>query len=258
MNKKTAVSPPNEFARARPSSSIPQAPALTVVLVDGRPWTREAFARALESAGKDLRVVCVGDLAALPQWNSEGDALVLFNMTGLPCADPRLADALSIIRAGLPGLPMVALSDRLDIEDISHVIEHGMQGYIPISMEVGVVVDALRFVAAGGIFVPADIVLASLDTDPPASAPAATAGEPGALPPRGADVVTARQLLTTLTPRERAVLMVLRQGKSNKHIARELDMSEATVKVHVRHIMRKLGVSNRTEVALVAEYSPDI
>jgi hypothetical protein len=45
----------------------------------------------------------------------------------------------------------------------------------------------------------------------------------------------------------------LRYGKSNKHIARELHMQEATVKVHVRQIMRKLGVANRTQVALLAQ-----
>lgn len=54
------------------------------------------------------------------------------------------------------------------------------------------------------------------------------------------------------------MLVVLRQGKSNKHIARELNMCEATVKVHVRHIMRKLSVANRTEVALVADFFRDI
>lgn len=256
MSEKTAVSPRHESVRAKPSGAV--RPALTIVLIDIRPWTREAFARALESAGKDLRVVCIGDVADLPRWDNEGDALVLFNMTGLSCADPQVTNAVSAIRSGLPGLPMVALSDRLSIEDILDVIELGMQGYIPISMEVGVVIDALRFVAAGGTFVPADVVLASLGADAPAVMPAAPAGGPAARAPQGADAVTASRLWSMLTARERAVLAVLRQGKSNKHIARELNMCEATVKVHVRHIMRKLGVTNRTEVALIAENFPDV
>src|SRR5690606_26939929 len=56
-----------------------------------------------------------------------------------------------------------------------------------------------------------------------------------------------------LTLRQHEVLEGLRYGKSNKHIARELNMQEATVKVHVRQIMRKLGASNRTQVALLAQ-----
>ncbi len=56
-----------------------------------------------------------------------------------------------------------------------------------------------------------------------------------------------------LTARQGEVLERLRFGKSNKHIARELHMQEATVKVHVRQIMRKLGAANRTQVALLAQ-----
>jgi len=59
--------------------------------------------------------------------------------------------------------------------------------------------------------------------------------------------------VSELTPRELAVLALLGRGQSNKRIARELDLSEATVKVHVRHIMRKVGATNRTQVALLAE-----
>jgi DNA-binding NarL/FixJ family response regulator len=61
-----------------------------------------------------------------------------------------------------------------------------------------------------------------------------------------------------LTPRQIDVLERLRLGRSNKHIGRDLDMSEATVKVHVRQIMRKLGAVNRTQAALLAvDRTPD-
>ena len=56
-----------------------------------------------------------------------------------------------------------------------------------------------------------------------------------------------------LAPREVVVLVLVGQGKSNKQMARELGLQEATVKVHVRHIMRKLGAVNRTQAALLAE-----
>ena len=213
------------------------APELTVLLVDARAWTREAFAHALESAGKDFRVLCVGDVAELAQMDVNGAAIVALNLTGSRGDDRCVATAITAVRSCRPGLPIVVLSDCLNAEEILAAIEHGLNGYIPISMEVKLVIDVLRFVAAGGTFVPAELLLASLDGGIPAQ-----------------DTVVVRPQLNTLTPRERSVLHVLRQGKSNKHIARELDMREATVKVHVRHIMRKLGVANRTQVALVAEH----
>ena len=253
MNDKVSTTRDHNVSPVKSDIAAGPAPGLTVVLIDGRAWTREAFARALETAGRDLRVVCVSDAAELSRADAKGDAVVLLNMTGVPRADPRVSTVVATARSRLPGLPIVALSDRMSVEDILDVIEQGMQGYIPISMEVALVVDALHFVAAGGTFVPAELVLASLEAGTPLGSPSDVAGRPAAPSPLDKKAAVVRELLNELTPRERSVLHVLRQGKSNKHIARELNMCEATVKVHVRHIMRKLGVTNRTEVALLAE-----
>jgi DNA-binding NarL/FixJ family response regulator len=56
----------------------------------------------------------------------------------------------------------------------------------------------------------------------------------------------------TLTPREREVLCLIAAGRSNKRIARELGVAEKTVKTHVGHVLAKLGVSDRTQAALIA------
>ena len=229
--------------------------ALTVLLVDARPWTREAFAQALEAAHKDLRVLCFSDIAELAQTDEKGLALVVLNLTGLQGSHGCASSIMARLRPCLPSLPVVALSDRLNPEDILRAVEQGLNGYIPISMEVKLVIDVLHFVAAGGTFVPADLLLAGLGAckSSDSSSEPAVPGATGT-PPMAQDAAAVRSLLNTLTPRERSVLHVLRQGKSNKHIARELDMCEATVKVHVRHIMRKLGVANRTQVALLADH----
>jgi DNA-binding NarL/FixJ family response regulator len=243
----------------RPKRLIGPAPELTVLLVDGRPWTRESLARALETACRGFRVLCVSEVAELAPMDVQGDALILLNMTGAGRLDRCVSAAIATAHSCLPALPVVALSDNVEAEGILGALEQGLDGYIPISTEVKLVVNALKFVAAGGTFVPAELVLDGLD----AGAPGAirreredgAGGETRGTAPQGAADV--RLLLKALTPREQAVLLVLRQGKSNKHIARELDMREATVKVHVRHIMRKLGASNRTQVALLAEHLPE-
>jgi DNA-binding NarL/FixJ family response regulator len=94
-----------------------------------------------------------------------------------------------------------------------------------------IAVEAVRFVLAGGTYVPMDCVLA---TGPGVQA------SPASQPSGG---VTAREL---------AVLRALQQGKPNKVIAYELNMCESTVKVHVRNLMKKLKAKNRTDLAMKA------
>ena len=130
----------------------------------------------------------------------------------------------------------VVLSDKDDAEEVDRALTHGARGYIPTSVECEVAVAALRFISAGGTFVPANTLRSA-------------AARPGDQP----DVERqGRYGRTNLTPRELSVIDLLRQGKPNKLIARQLDMQENTVKVHVRNILRKLNAANRTHAALVA------
>ena len=147
----------------------------TVLLVDARPWTREALARALETA---FRVLRFGEAAELAHADvPEGSAVVLLNVTGMGLADSRLSDAFATARSCQPSLPVVALSDSAEADDILGSIEQGLSGYIPISLELRLVIEALRFVAAGGTFVPAEPLMANLyDSAPPRSATRAFGG----------------------------------------------------------------------------------
>ena len=128
------------------------------------------------------------------------------------------------------------LADRNDVAEVNRALAHGVRGYIPTSVEWEVAVAALRLISAGGTFVPANAfrsTAANLDDQPE--------GERKG-PRDGLD----------LTPRELSVIDLLREGKPNKLIARQLDMQENTVKVHVRNILKKLNAANRTHAAFVA------
>ncbi|HET9395185.1 MAG TPA: response regulator transcription factor [Nitrospiraceae bacterium] len=178
---------------------------------------------------------------------------MLVNLAGREVTNPAACTTIETIRSNPLGLPVVALSDSADVEDVFFAIEQGLSGYIPMSLELRLVVEALRFVAAGGTFVPAESLLATFDAKaPPRQQPTPSLGE-ATRAAAGAEPTAVASAINSLTPRERAVLDWLRQGKSNKEVARKLRLCEATVKVHVRHIMRKLGASNRTQVALIAE-----
>lgn len=125
---------------------------------------------------------------------------------------------------------VVLISDGETSEEIVEAISRGARGYIPTSVSLKVAVEAMSLVRAGGIFVPASSLLSR--------------GGKGSRERTGTG--------SRFTPRQASVLECLQQGKSNKVIAFELDMKESTVKVHVRHLMRKFGVHNRTEVAVMA------
>ena len=130
------------------------------------------------------------------------------------------------------GAPVVVLADGESADRILEALERGARGYIPSSVSLEVAVKATLLVWAGGTFVPASSLI---------GLPGSTEGARMAAGAGG------------FTPRQLAVLRHLRQGKANKIIAHELQMSESTVKVHVRNIMQKLKATNRTEVAFLTQ-----
>jgi len=120
------------------------------------------------------------------------------------------------------------MSDNDNLEWALSVIKGGVRGYIPTTLPLSVAVEAVRFILAGGTYVP----VSSLNSD-----------------------LTKRFTPLTgkiFTDRQTMVVQALCKGMANKQIAYQLGMSEHTVKVHLRHIMRRLNVTNRTELAMQA------
>lgn len=145
--------------------------------------------------------------------------------------------AISTIRQSFDSVPLIVLSDAEDAHQpkaICTTLKQGAHGFIPTrTMGIPMIVAAIQFVKAGGTFAPLDLLLTPRP-DPVREVPAATQQ-------------------SRLTSRQVMVLGHLQQGKANKIIAHELGMSESTVKVHVRNIMRKMGATNRTQAAYKAQ-----
>jgi DNA-binding NarL/FixJ family response regulator len=127
------------------------------------------------------------------------------------------------------------LSDIDETDNIVGSMRHGLAGYIPASLSLEIALEAIRLVLAGGIFVPAS-VLSSL-------------GSPHRHRPSG--VLKSSPHHISFTPRQTEVLRQLWEGKQNKIIARELGMSEGTVKVHIKQIMKKVSAHNRVQTVLI-------
>ena len=138
---------------------------------------------------------------------------------------------LLYLRAERPSLPVVVVSANEERAVMRHCLEFGAAAYVPKSLDVESMRTAIRTVLDGGRWTPPD-----LDAKAPAS--------------REASALVKR--LSSLTPQQVRVLMMLRQGLLNKQIAYELSVSEATVKAHVSAILQKLGVESRTQAVILA------
>jgi DNA-binding NarL/FixJ family response regulator len=151
------------------------------------------------------------------------------------CSDRSIAAILACLSDVLPGVPIVVLSDREDWSAVFDALRQAVRAYFPSSLDPEILLETLRFVQKGGTFIPLDLLI---------HAPVHRKR------PQGTE-------MRGLAPSEQRVLELLKEGKPNKVIARELDIEETTVKVHVRRIMKKLHAANRTQAALLAQHLVD-
>ncbi|UPG85039.1 response regulator transcription factor [Luteibacter aegosomatis] len=144
--------------------------------------------------------------------------------------------------------PVVVLSGTEDSSAIRHVLDLGVQGYIPKSSSPDVILNAVRLVAGGGVYVPPEAMKPAGNSAPMSSPFSTSAGD---------GLSTRERLATVLTERQIDVLKLLAKGKPNKLIARELEISEGTVKIHLAAIFRALHVRNRLEALVAAQHLGD-
>lgn len=148
-------------------------------------------------------------------------------------------------RSEHPSLPIVVLSGNEDAELMRRLLDLGVLGFIPKAYSPEVMLSAVRLVLSGGIYIPPMMLnQVSGSSIPYASNGAAT---PVATP----ESIDA--LRRILTERQVDVLRLLSQGKPNKLIARDLGISEGTVKIHLAAIYRALNVRNRTEAVVASQ-----
>lgn len=142
--------------------------------------------------------------------------------------------ALEVMRDAHPGVPIVMLSSQEDQVTVLRSIKLGAMGFIPKSASSSMMFEALRTVLARGIYVPS-LSLSGVAVSPSTSAHART---------------TPAEL--GLTPRQTQVLRLILEGKPMKLIARELNLSQNTVKTHVSAVLRALSVTTRTQAIVAA------
>jgi DNA-binding NarL/FixJ family response regulator len=201
-----------------------------ILIADDHPLFRDALKNALSDGFDALDIDETGSLDGVRDALDADDNFDLI-LLDLKMPGVQGFSGLMYLRAQYPAVPVVVVSANEDAQVIRTSLDFGASGFIPKSAGADQIRAALSLVMEGEIWVPPDLDL-SASQDSESSQLAAK--------------------LSTLTPQQVRVLMMLSQGLLNKQIAYELGVSEATVKAHVSAILQKLGVDSRTQAVIVA------
>ncbi|NKB50523.1 MAG: response regulator [Alphaproteobacteria bacterium] len=203
--------------------------AYNIVIADDHPLVRSAIRQAISDDipdGTFSEAASLEDAVELLGQGSGADLLLLdIHMPGM-----NGLTGLCFLRAEFPAVPIAMISASTDPRLIRQAMDYGAAGFIPKSAPIADMRSAIRAVLDGNHWLP------KLDNLPE------TAKEDAALATR----------LSNLTPQQIRVLTMVSEGKLNKQIAYDLDISEATVKSHVSAILQKLGVNSRTQAVILA------
>jgi DNA-binding NarL/FixJ family response regulator len=201
-----------------------------VLIADDHPLFRGALRQAVGSAAPDAAILEGGTFEEVTRaLGSERDidlVLLDLNMPGM-----QGFSGLAYVRSSHPEIPVLVVSGSDNAQVVRRCLDFGASGFLPKRETIETMRAAIRAVMDGGSWTPEDF-----DHNQPEDR-------------ETADLV---RRLATLTPQQVRVLMMLSEGKLNKQIAYELDVSEATVKAHVSAILTKLDVDSRTQAVIAA------
>lgn len=223
---------------------------MKVLLIDDHPLILSALKSVIQGLGENIAVVSASSgrtareqLAADPEFD-----LALLD---LQLGDADGFDLLAELRQVYPALPVVVISASDRTSDVIRAIDMGAMGFVPKRSSNETLVDALKQVMSGGVYVPP---MSMGLGDGPTPTQAGLHPEPrvgiGYTASREDFQRTPDLASIGLTPRQTDVLALLLKGQPNKLIARELNLSVETVKDHVAAVLRALGVSSRTQAVL--------
>ncbi len=208
-----------------------------ILLISASWWIREGLKRIVADLDPGYALTGIENESEATGFKVESLALIVLDFK-----TPELNELprLEILRKRFPKIPLVVLAESRERSDVFRVLASGADGYVPKSMSREMAVTALNNVLSGGDYVPLSFLsktvvkhTATSDTIPRG--------------PRTLD------RMPNLTPREYAVLGLLTEGCTNDQIANKLAVRPSTVKVHVKNILNKFGVENRTQAAVFAQ-----
>jgi len=164
-------------------------------------------------------------------------------------------DAIPALKEAAPAARVLMLTVSENENDLAAALQAGADGYLLKTVESDQLCETIVKVVDGESVISPEMMtkLVAVFRSRPSAAPTAVpAVAPVSAPVTPAVPREAVPSADLLSPREREILLLIARGDSNKLIARELDIAETTVKIHVQHILRKLGLSSRVQAAVFA------
>ncbi|HBU99178.1 MULTISPECIES: response regulator [Thalassospira] len=205
-----------------------------ILIADDHPLVRGALKQALSTELDNVTLYEAGSLfEAIEQIEAhKGDidlVLLDLHMPGM-----NGFTGLFTLRASYPDIPVSIVSASQDMPVVRRSIEYGASAFVPKSAPVDQIGLAVKTVLDGGMWMP-DWARDAMENGPADD-----------------EATNLAEKIGQLTPQQLRVLNMLTEGKLNKQIAYELDVTEATVKAHVSAILRKLSVHSRTQAVIIA------
>jgi len=198
---------------------------LHVIVADDHALIRELLERQLKELDADVQVYHAGTLQQVLELARTATRLDLI-LLDLRMPGMNGFAGLQALRQRRPEVPVAILSGQIDPQTIREALQAGAAGYLPKTMRAAGMLNALRLILDGERYVPESAL-----TSPAAGGTTAATAE--------------------FSKRERDVIRLLMLGHTNKEIARDLQIEEVTVALHLRSIYRKLAVRNRTQAVRV-------
>ena len=202
-----------------------------ILIADDHPLMRSALAQAVGQTLPRTEIIEAGtlDQTIATVRARPSDAAIDLILLDLSMPGMNGFSGLLLIRAEFPAIPVIVVSASEDPTTVGRAFDYGAAGFIPKSAPSERIADAIRTVLRGDLWFPVH----------------------GESAPHAEDAELADRL-TALTPQQLRVFGMIAAGKLNKQIAHEMQVTEATVKAHVTMILRKLGVTSRTQAVIAA------
>ena len=203
---------------------------MKVLIADDHALFRDGLAMRLEEINPDIILHQAATFSqALKILDKEPQINIIIADLDMP--DMKWEDGIEQLKKKSPDSSLVVISASEDIRNIRKILATGIKGYIPKRSDPKIMHSALKLILDGGTYIPPALIEISSDNN----------------------LSSSQNKGKMLTNRQSQVLDLIAQGKSNKQIAYEMGVSEATVKLHINALLRSLKVNNRTQAVVTAQ-----
>lgn len=204
---------------------------MKVLITDEQSLFRDGLSLRLKQINNDISIIQSSSLEDMQKYLSKENDIDLL-IFDIDLAELTAMEIINKIKTISPKTNIIAISSSEDTKNIKKILSLGVKGYIPKKIDSNILSGALKLILDGGTYIPSVLLDNTINIE---------------------NIHHFNGLKKNLTNRQSQVLDLIAQGKSNKQIAYDMGVSEATVKLHINALLRSLKVNNRTQAVITAQ-----